>query len=169
MRRRPGRASRGGTPRGVARDAAARGERGSGLVELTWLGILLLVPLVWILLSVFTVQRGAFAVSGAARAAGRAYVLAPSDALGTQRATAAARQALADQGLSGAPLDITVTCAPYPHACHSGTSVVTVRVASSVRIPLLPLLLGGGSPRFALDATQVVPVGQYQEVAGAAR
>ena len=139
-------------------------DRGSGLIELTWLGILLLVPLVWILLSVFTVQRGAFAVSGAARAAGRAYVLAPTDDLGAERARAAARQALADQGLEDAPLDVTVSCTPYPHSCHSGTSVVTVRIVSSVRIPVLPIFLGGGSPRFALDATQVVPVGQYQEV-----
>jgi len=141
-----------------------RGERGSGLVEFAWLGIILLLPLVWILLSVFAVQRGAFAVSGAARAAGRAYVLAPSDDLGAARARAAAEQVLADQGLADAPLDISVSCSPYPHACHSGTSVVTVTVASSVQIPVLPLVLGGGSPRFALDATQVVPVGHYQEV-----
>jgi Flp pilus assembly protein TadG len=144
-----------------------RGERGSGLIELTWLGLLLLVPLVWILLSVFTVQRAAFAVSGAARAAGRAYVLAPSDGVGAGRAEAAARQVLADQGLADAPMELTITCAPHPGACHSGTSVVTVRVASSARIPLLPLVFGGGSPRFALDATQVVPVGQYQESADA--
>ncbi|WP_017936078.1 hypothetical protein [Nocardioides sp. Iso805N] len=145
-----------------------KGERGSGLIELTWLGILLLVPLVWILLSIFAVQRGAFAVSGAARAAGRAYVLAPSDDIGVQRARVAAEQVLADQGIEDAPLDITVSCTPYPQACHSGTSVVTVRIASSIRIPLLPLVLGGGSPRFALDATQVVPVGQYQEVSDGA-
>ena len=145
--------------------ARARGERGSGLVEVTWLGILLLVPLVWILLSVFAVQRGAFAVSGAARAAGRAYVLAPDDAIGLERARAAARLALADQGIADADLDVTVTCEPAPRACHSGTSVVTVRVGSSVQLPLLPVVLGGGAPRFALDATQVVPVGQYQEVA----
>ncbi|HEU4566902.1 MAG TPA: hypothetical protein VFR99_02645 [Marmoricola sp.] len=145
-----------------------RDDRASGLVEVTWLGIILLLPLVWILLSVFAVQRGAFAVSGAARAAGRAYVLAPSDGIGVERARAAAEQVLEDQGLGDAPLTVTVSCSPYPHACHSGTSVVTVRVASSVRIPLLPVILGGGAPRFALDATQVVPVGQYQEVAGAA-
>jgi hypothetical protein len=138
------------------------------LVEITWLGIILLLPLVWILLSVFAVQRGAFAVSGAARAAGRAYVLAPSDSIGVERAHAAARQVLADQGLADAPLTVSVSCTPYPHACHSGTSVVTVRIASSVRIPLLPVILGSGSPRFALDATQVVPVGQYQEVTAVA-
>lgn len=147
---------------------ARRDERGSGLVEVTWLGILLLVPLVWILLSVFTVQRGAFAVSAAARAAGRAYVLAPSDRIGLERARAAAEQALADQGVADAPLEVTVTCEPSPQACHGGTSVVTVRIGSSVQLPLLPVLLGGGAPRFALDATQVVPVGQYQEAADAA-
>ena len=37
--------------------SAGRDERGSALVELTWLGVLLLVPLLWIVLSVFEVQR----------------------------------------------------------------------------------------------------------------
>ena len=147
------------------RRAEWAGERGSGLIEVTWLGILLLVPMVWVLLSVFAVQRGAFAVTGAARAAGRAYVLAPNDATGRERARAVARLALSDQGIADADLDVTITCEPYPDACHSGTSVVTVRIGSSVQLPLLPVLLGGGSPRFALDSTQVVPVGQYQEVA----
>ena len=150
-----------------ARDQSARDESGSALVELTWLGVLLLVPMLWIVLSVFEVQKGAFGVSGAARAAGRAYALAPNDALGRARAEQAARQALADQGLSGAPVTVTVTCTPYPHDCHRGTSVITVRVASSVALPLLPDVLGGEAPSFALDAEHRVPVGQYQEVHGA--
>jgi Flp pilus assembly protein TadG len=145
-----------------------RGEDGSALVELTWLGILLLIPLLWIILSVFEVQRGAFAVSGAARAAGRAYALAPTDAEGRQRAEAAARQALADQGVADAPLDVRITCTPYPNDCHSGTSVITVVIASRVDLPLLPSVLGGNAPSFALDATHTVPIGQFQEVAHAA-
>ncbi|WP_243056868.1 hypothetical protein [Nocardioides sp. SR21] len=141
-----------------------RGEEGSALVELTWLGILLLIPLLWIILSVFEVQRGAFAVSGAARAAGRAYALAPTDAEGRQRAEAAARQALADQGIDDAPLDVRITCTPYPHDCHSGTSVITVVICSRVDLPLLPAFLGGNAPSFALDSTHTVPIGQFQEV-----
>jgi hypothetical protein len=143
------------------------GEHGSALVELTWLGILLLIPMLWIVLSVFDVQRGAFGVSTAARAAGRAYALAPTDALGQARAEQAARQALADQGLRGVPVTVTVTCTPYPHHCHEGTSVVTVRVATRVDLPLLPQVLGGQAPSFALDASHSVPIGQYQEVDGA--
>jgi Flp pilus assembly protein TadG len=145
-----------------------RDERGSALVELTWLGVLLLVPMLWIVLSVFEVQRGAFAVSGAARAAGRAYALAPDDAQGRQRAEAAARQALDDQGVHGVPLAVRITCSPYPHNCHSGTSVITIVVASRVDLPLLPSLLGGNAPSFALDATHTVPIGQFQEIDRAA-
>lgn len=148
----------------------SHGEEGSALVELVWLGILLLIPMAWILVSVFQVQQGAFAVSGAARAAGRAYALAPTDAEGRARAEAAARQVLTDQGLpASAPLRVSVSCTPYPRDCHSGTSVVTVVVASRVDLPLLPDVLGGGSPSFALDASHTVPIGQFQEVHRAAR
>ncbi|GAB6986779.1 hypothetical protein [Nocardioides pyridinolyticus] len=143
-------------------------ERGSALVELVWLGVLLLVPLLWIVVSVFDVQRGAFGVNGATRAAGRAYALAPNDAAGRARAEAAARQALADQGVDE-PVDVRITCSPYPHDCHSGTSVITVRVASRVDLPLLPDFLGGDAPSIALDATHTVPIGQFQEVSGAAQ
>lgn len=142
----------------------SREERGSALVELTWLGVLLIIPMLWIVLSVFEVQRGAFGVSGAARAAGRAYALAPTDAIGKARAEQAARQALADQGVPDAPVRVAITCTPYPANCHQGTSVVTVRVFSRVQLPLLPAVLGGEAPTFALDASHTVPIGQYQEV-----
>jgi len=142
-----------------------RSERGSGLVEMVWLSVLLLVPLLWIVLSVFEVQRGSFGVSGAARAAARAYALAPDDLTGERRARAVARRVLADQGLHEVPLDVTITCTPYPRRCHSGTSVVTVRVRSEVALPLLPDLFGLGQPAFALGAEETVPIGRYQEIA----
>jgi hypothetical protein len=125
--------------------------------------------MLWIVLSVFDVQRGAFGVSGAARAAGRAYALAPNDAVGQARAELAARQALADQGLRDTPVNVTITCTPYPHNCHQGTSVITVRVASRVDLPLLPEVLGGQAPSFALDSSHTVPIGQYQEVDSASQ
>ena len=142
-----------------------RGEdRGSAMVELVWLGTLLLLPMVWVVVSIGEVQAGAFGTSAAARAAGRAYALAPDDASGAERARAAARQALADQGMAAAPLEVTVTCRPYPGDCHAGASVITVRVTSEVALPLLPDVLGSGRPAFGLDATHTVPVGQFQEV-----
>jgi hypothetical protein len=39
-------------------------------------------------------------------------------------------------------------------------------VHSRVVLPLMPTALGGGRPSFALDATQTMPIGQFQEVSG---
>ena len=144
----------------------SRDERGSALVELSWLGILLVLPILWIVLSVFQVQRGAFAVSAAARSAARAYALAPDDASGLVRARTAARVALDDQGVGGASPELRVTCTPYPHDCHQGASVITVSIHSRVVLPMMPSALGSNRPSFALDATQTVPIGQFHEVSG---
>lgn len=141
---------------------APGGERGSGLVEVTWLGLGLIVPLVWIVLAVFDVQRGAFGVSAAARAAARSYALAPSDEVGRERALQAARQVLADHGEADAPLTVEFHCVPAT-ACHDGGSSVTVTVRSRVDVPVLPVFLGGAAPEVPIDAAETVPIGRYQE------
>ncbi|HET7071364.1 MAG TPA: hypothetical protein VFI40_11100 [Nocardioides sp.] len=143
-----------------------RDDCGNALVELCWLGILLVLPVVWIVMSVFQVQRGAFGITAAARAAARAYSLAPDDATGLARARTAARLALDDQGAHGVTPAVAVTCTPYPRDCHQGTSVITVSVRSRVVLPLMPSVLGGNRPSFALEATQTVPIGQFREVSG---
>ena len=142
-----------------------RDERGSALVEFSWLAIILIVPLVWVVISVFEVQQGAFATSAAARAAGRAYALAPDDATGAARATAAAEQVLADQGTPGQRAKVSVRCDAPGDSCHVGTSVITVRVDSGVDLPFFPAILGTGAASFSLDATHTVPIGQYVESA----
>jgi hypothetical protein len=140
-----------------------RGEEGSALVELTWLTLLLMVPLVYVLLSVFDVQRGAFAVSAASRAAGRAYALADSDAEGRRQATAAARLALTDQGLPAEGMKIDFECEPDPHHCLLPGSVITVRVHTQVQLPLAPSALGGEAPSFRVESVHRVPNGKYVE------
>jgi Flp pilus assembly protein TadG len=140
-----------------------RDERGSALIEFSWLAIILIVPLVWVVISVFEVQQGAFATSAAARAAGRAYALAPDDATGNARAIAAAEQVLADQGTPGQQANVSVTCETPGDNCHVGTSVITVTVESGVDLPFFPAIFGKGAASFALDATHTVPVGQYVE------
>ncbi|GGO93482.1 hypothetical protein GCM10011584_32280 [Nocardioides phosphati] len=137
-------------------------EDGSALVEFVWLGMLLLVPLVYILLAVFDVQGAAFGASAASRAAGRAYALADTDAEGLARARRAVEVALADQGVDQ-PFDVRVTCEPAP-PCHRRGSTIIVRVSSRVVLPLVPAALGGGAPSFAIASEHRVPIGRYREV-----
>jgi hypothetical protein len=139
-----------------------RAEDGSALVEVTWLSLLLMVPLVYILLSVFDVQRAAFGVTAASRAAGRAYSLAGSDAEGWRQARAAAEQALRDQGIEGGDLGLDISCRPAGHCLDPG-SVVTVVVTTQVVLPLAPPVLGGQGPSFRLESVHRVPIGRFVE------
>ena len=150
----------------MRRPSRLASQAGTALVKMTWLGILLLLPMVWIVLSVSEVQQGSFGVTAAARSAGRAFALAPDDTTGRQRARAAAAVALADQGIDGSGWSITVACPPRPD-CHVGGAVVAVRVETSVHLPFVPDLLGGAAS-FSLDAEHHVPIGQYQEPGGGA-
>jgi hypothetical protein len=146
-------------------DFGAHDEDGSALVEFVWLGMLLLVPLVYVLIAVFDVQRGAFGVAAASRAAGRAYALADTDADGESRARRAAAVALADQGLDGHPFDLVISCQPGPPPCHARGQTIVVRVGSRVTLPLAPPALGGDAPTFAVHAEHRVPIGRYREFA----
>ena len=150
-----------------------RGERGSALVEFCWVGLILFIPITWIVISVFEVQRGAFAVNGAARAAARAYALAPDDATGAARAQAVVDQTLADQGGKGQAGEVHVSCEPFPHDCHAGTSLITVR--DRVRCHAsrsCPRCWRTASARSSSTATHTVPIGQFvavpEETAGGA-
>lgn len=146
------------TARGRRRD-----EQGSAVVEVVWLSLLLMVPLVYVMLAVFDVQRGAFAASSASRAAGRAYSLAGSDVEGHRQAVAAARLALEDQGLSTRGLEVRVTCRPEPRHCLAPGSDITVVVRTRVALPLAPAALGGGAPSFRIESVHRVPYGRYVE------
>jgi hypothetical protein len=140
-----------------------RDERGSALVEVSWLSILLLVPLVYVVLAVFDVQRSAFAVNAATRAAGRAYTLAPDQGEAAQRARAAAEVAMEDQGLHLPAGAMSLGCEPDPGDCLSPGSVVRVRLVYQVRLPLVPDALGGGAPSIRVEGEHTVPYGSFRE------
>jgi Flp pilus assembly protein TadG len=149
---------------GPAARSRTRSERGSALVEVTWLSILLLVPLLFVVLAVFEVQRSAFAVEAATRTAGRAYSLAPSQGEAAGRARVAAAVAMADQGLDGAAGSMVLTCDPDPRACLTPGSVVRVRMTYQVDLPLMPDALGSDTPSIRVAAEHLVPYGSFREV-----
>ena len=140
-----------------------RDERGTALVEATWLALLLLVPLVYTLVAVFDVQRASYGVSGAARAAARAYSLAPDEGSAPARARAAATVALRDQRLDADQVELSVRCRPAPGNCLAPGSVIRVELSHQVRLPLAPDALGGNAPSFRVAASSTVAYGTYRE------
>ena len=82
-----------------ARLGMGTGERGSALVEFTFVAIVVFVPLVYIVAGFSAVQRGVFASTAAAREAGRALGTAPDPVTGEERALRAAQLAVEDQSV----------------------------------------------------------------------
>jgi len=139
------------------------GEDGSALVELVWLSLILLIPLVYILLTLVSVQRSAYGVTEAARAAGRAYVLAPDAATARERAVAAARLAMRDQGIELPASDVSIVCHPDPQVCLQPGSTVEVLISYQAPLPVAPRILGHNPATIAVSARHVEPYGSYRE------
>jgi Flp pilus assembly protein TadG len=125
-----------------------RDEGGSAIVEFVFLAVIVMVPLVYVVAAVATVQRNTLAVTQAARDAGRAFATAESGAEARERVTAAVRLALADQGL---PDDATVRFVASGGKCTdasitprlSAGAEFTVCVTRRVRLPAVPTILTG--------------------------
>lgn len=121
-------------------------ERGSTSLEFVTTGLLLLVPLVYLVLSVSSIQAGAFAVEGASRQAARVFVQAHSVEEGRRQAQRAIDFALADYGVDPRSVGVTIDCSPRPGRCLTRSGTVTVTVEGSVPLPLLPPVLTGRFP-----------------------
>jgi len=89
-----------------------RGDGGSAAIEFVGLSVVLLLPVVYALLTVFQLQRAAFGVSQAAREAGRAYATAPSSGVAADRAREAADLAVIRAELADLPLVVGQVAGP---------------------------------------------------------
>ncbi|WP_244893152.1 hypothetical protein [Agreia bicolorata] len=132
---------------------------GSASLEFITAGILLLVPLVYLVSALSVLQGAAFAAEGAARQAARVFVQSETIEQGAASAEQAAAIAFSDFGITEGIAPIEYSCEPVPDACLTRAGHVTVTVRVSVPLPLLPAFLGtensGGIP-FVARATQTV-------------
>ena len=145
--------------RALARVAAVRrdGERGSAVLELVALSVVVLAPLVLGVAAMSLVQRASYAASGAARDAARVFATSPDLAAAQARSQASARVVFDDYDVSQG--DVQVACRG---ACLApGTSVRAVATVV-VPIPGLSAVLGRG--RFTtvtITSSQSSPVDEY--------
>lgn len=116
-------------------------ERGSASLEFLTAGLLLLVPLVYVVLALSSVQSATFAVEGAARYAARVAVRAADDGAARASVDRVARAVLDEAGLGSSSSVVRVSCDPSP-ACTAAGARIRVEVASTVTLPLAPDVLG---------------------------
>lgn len=116
-----------------------RDESGSALVEFVVLAVLMLVPLVYLVMTMARLQAGSYAVSHAAREAGRAYVTSDSADQAAGRAQAAARIVFLDHAFEDVGR-LWLTCDGSPCLRPDGRVETTATVR--VPLPLVPSFVG---------------------------
>lgn len=123
-------------------------ERGSAVVEFTFLALLLMVPLVYFIITMGHLQGGSFAVVGAADQAAKVFVAQPDARSAQTAAEQAALIALADYGHPAEAAHVSTLCEPSD--CQAAGTAVTVTVSLTVQLPFIPF-----SDAFRLNASEV--------------
>lgn len=140
----------------------ASGETGSASLEFITVGLLLLVPIVYLVLALSALQCAALAVDGAARQATRVFV--QQDTVGDARSAAARAIAvtLDDYGVDAADAAVTISCRPNPGACLTRRGYVTVTIGVTVGLPVPPAVLDVGLPAgLPVSATATEQVSRF--------
>ena len=144
------------------RGTRAADDRGSASLEFLTAGMLLLVPLVYLVLALGAIQSAALAAEGAARQAARVFVQAESTPAGSAAAERALALALADHGVQASDVALSIRCSPVPTQCHTRRGWVTVEVSVRVPLPLLPPVVEFGGPlSVPIDASATQQVSRF--------
>lgn len=123
-----------------------RGEEGgNAVVEFLGVTLVLLVPLVYLVLTLGRVQAATFAAEAAAREVGRVLSQAEDIGTATAHAHAAVELAFADHGIDVDPARaLSIECDAEP--CLTPGARIHVAVAAVVDLPLVPDFLGDSLP-----------------------
>ena len=117
-------------------------ERGSAALEFIVVGLLLLVPLVYLIVTLGLIQGQSLGAEAGARHIARAV----SNAAGADEAGRQAEQVLAsvvrEYGLDEAAVSLHMACVPATAECPSAGVTVTVTLRTAVSLPLVPPVLG---------------------------
>ncbi|KJQ54595.1 hypothetical protein [Microbacterium sp. SA39] len=131
--------------------AWGKNDEGSAALEFITVGVILLVPLVYLVIALGAIQEQTLGAEAAARHTARAVALAPDAAAASEHGEAVLTGIIDEYGLDPAEVDVSLSCSPAGVACPSAGATLTVTVAARVRLPLVP-------PVFGLDRAASVRV-----------
>ncbi|MFK0001335.1 hypothetical protein ACIQTZ_01460 [Paenarthrobacter sp. NPDC090520] len=125
-------------------------------MEFILLGLLLMVPLIYFVVTIGQIQGGMFAVVGAADQAAKAYVQQAEPGAARAAAEQAALVAAKDYGFLPDAVALDVSC--DRHDCLSAGAAVTVSIQVTVPLPMAPFgdALHLDAARLHASATQKV-------------
>lgn len=138
--------------------ALLRDDAGSAALEFLTVGVLMLVPLTYLVLALGQIQSQALGVEAGARFAARTIAAGPAEG----DPDAVLQSVAGEYGID--TYDARVSCVPATRSCPEPGGTVRVTVTARAALPLVPPILG--LDRLAsvpVEATAVQKVSRYWE------
>jgi len=140
----------------MRRESVWRDEQGSAALEFLLVGLVMLVPIVYLIVALGQIQSGALAAEAAARHVTRSISSAVDETDAAERSARVLSAVASEYGLAERDIAIDVTCAPSPDRCPAAGVLVRVTVRVTVALPLVPDVWGlHDRARVPVEATSV--------------
>jgi len=127
------------------------GERGSAALEFILVGLLLLVPLVYLIVSLGMIQGQSLGAEAGARHIARTVSTAEDADAAARSADLILRSVVEEYSLDAGEVDLSLQCRPAGRACPEAGATLVVTVRTRVALPLVP-------PVLDLDRLAAIPL-----------
>jgi Flp pilus assembly protein TadG len=135
---------------------------GSAAVEFILVGLVLLVPIVYLIVALGQIQAQALGVEAGARHLARTIAGSGDAQDAGARADRVVRAVVEEYGIDPDAVEVTVSCVPAAATCPDAGATIVVTVRSVVALPLVPEILGlDRLARVPVEATSVQKVSRF--------
>lgn len=117
-------------------------QRGSAALEFIVVGMILLVPIVYLIVTLGLIQGQSLGAEAGARHIARAISTASDAASADQRADLVRGSVIEEYDLDAATVEVSLTCLPTGAECPEAGATVVVTFRTRVTLPLVPPVLG---------------------------
>lgn len=126
-------------------------EDGSAALEFVVVGLLLLVPLVYLVITLGLIQEQTLGAEAAARHTARVIGQSQDAASAAASAEAVLDNVIREYGMDAEDVNVEMTCIDTTGACPEAGATVVITVTARVSLPFLP-------PLFGLDQIGSIPI-----------
>jgi Flp pilus assembly protein TadG len=137
-------------------------DRGSGALEFIVGGVILLVPIVYLIVALGQIQTQTLGVEQAARHIARGVAMAEGTDAADARAARVLDGIVAEYDIDPGVVSVDLACVGVHASCPEPGATIRVTVSSEVALPLVPPVLGlDDVARVGVEASAVQKVSRY--------
>lgn len=121
---------------------AVADDRGSAALEFILVGLVLLVPVVYVIISLGLIQGQTLGVEAGARHIARTISNASDVGTVRERADRVLASVVEEYGLDPAAVEFSMACVPATAECPEPGATIIVNLSTRVALPLVPAVFG---------------------------